>query len=109
MLSIIGTAIHLTRGDTAYLAVEITNSDGSAYEMDPGDVLALSVKKYFSDPNYVFQKIVHGAQEFKILPEDTSELDFGIYKYDVQLTKANGDVYTVIPVSDLELQREVTL
>lgn len=109
MLSISGTTIRLTRGDTAYLSVEITNSDGSVYDMDPGDELALSVKKYYQDQTYVFQKIAHGIPEFKILPEDTSGLDFGTYKYDVQLNRANGDIYTVIPMSDLELQKEVTV
>ena len=40
-------------------------------------------------------------------PEDTKELEFGSYVYDIQLTKANGDVDTFITASKLKLTAEV--
>lgn len=108
MLRISGTAIHLTRGDTAYLSVEITNQDGTHYHIQPGDVVMLSVKRFLTASQYAFQKNANAAGEIKILPEDTAGLEFGDYRYDVQLTKANGDVHTVIDTSIFRIGHEVT-
>lgn len=109
MLSITGSEIKLTRGDTAYLSVGIKNKDGSTYEIRPDDTLSFSVKKFTKSQEYAFRKDVLGISEFKILPEDTADLAFGTYKYDVQLTKSNGDIFTVIPASSFTLMDEVTV
>lgn len=109
MLQIIGTQIRLTRGDTAYLTVSLTGPDGAPYELDPADTLVFSVKRFASDAKYAFQKTAAGSGQFKILPEDTAGLSFAPYKYDVQATKANGDVCTVVPSSVFEILEEVTV
>lgn len=101
--------IQLTRGDTAYLSVNITNDiDASTYEMQDGDTVTLTVKKTTKDADFTFQKVVRGATSIKIEPADTENVPVGKYKYDVQLNTANGDVFTVIPVSTFELLEEVT-
>lgn len=102
--------IGLTRGDTARLTITITNeaADGGAYEIQATDVLTLSLKKSVNDAEYAFQKRVEGTNAFKIEPQDTSELAFGKYRYDVQLTTVEGDVYTVIPPTVFEIMQEVT-
>ena len=43
-----------------------------------------------------------------VLPEDTHELPYKIYKYDVQLTLADGFVDTIIPPTDFIVKEEVT-
>ena len=101
-------SIELTRGDTAYLLVGITDSEGASYEMQSGDTLTLSVKKNVTDEEMSFQKVVKGSSVFHIEPQDTQALEFGKYKYDVQLETADGDVYTVLGVNTFELLKEVT-
>lgn len=101
--------IRLTRGDTARLTVPITNEmDNSIYEMDPNDTLAFTIKKNVKSDTSLVQKICIGSNTFHIAPIDTEELSFGKYVYDVQLTKNNGDVYTVIEPKTFEILPEVT-
>lgn len=101
--------IRLTRGDTARISVELENDiTGEPYEVQPEDVLILSVKKSISDTEYSFQKKVVGSNAFHILPSDTQSLSFGRYNYDVQLTTSEADVYTVMGPASFELLKEVT-
>ena len=107
MLYVDGTTIRLTRGDTAYLTIPLTANEG-VYEMSSADTLTLSVKKNTRDYEYLLQKVVKGFNTFHIQPDDTAELSFGKYTYDVQLNVSNGDVFTVIPPSTFEVLAEVT-
>lgn len=101
--------IKLTRGDTAYLNVEIENSiSGEPYVMDPNDSLTLTVKRTVKDTDICFQKTIRGSTEFKIEPEDTSNCSFAKYKYDIQLKRANGDVHTVVVPTYFCILEEVT-
>lgn len=109
MLYIEGSTIKLTRGDTAYLSIPITNTvTGNSYDIADGDILEFSVKKYTSDKIKLISKKIIGQNTFHILPEDTNQLPFGKYVYDVQLTTVFGDIYTVIEASTFELMEEVT-
>lgn len=107
MLYINGSDIRLTRGDTAYLQVPIYNGD-TEYELQENDILVFTLKRAISNRCEVFQKRLEGTNIFHILPEDTARCDFGTYRYDVQLTTAQGDVYTVIEPACFELLPEVT-
>ena len=101
--------IQLTRGDTARLEITIKNSlDGNEYLMDPDDVLTFTIKKSVKDSESLVKKESHGHNAFHIEPKDTEELSFRKYFYDVQLTRANGDVYTVIVPTIFEILKEVT-
>lgn len=100
--------IKLTRGDTARLTINIADDEGEPYSIQNGDVLTLSVKKNITDAETVLKKTITSGATFHIEPKDTAGLDFGRYKYDVQLTMAGGDVYTVIAPSVFELLTEVT-
>lgn len=109
MLYVKGTAIGLTRGDTAFLAVPIENVDtGKAYALAAGDELVFTVKSNAYADKVLFQKKLSGDNTFEIKPEDTATLDFGHYVYDVQITTEIGHVFTVIEPSDFEVLEEVT-
>ena len=109
MLYIEGNTIRLTRGDTAFLTVPIENPDtGEAYEIAEDDTLVFSVKKFTCDTECLFQKTLVGSNVFEIKPEDTQGASVGRYKYDVQLTNALGQVFTVIEPSAFEVMEEVT-
>lgn len=108
MLYIIGNAIKLTRGDTAYLTIPLTLATGEEYIMQPADELVLSVKEHVLDTQPIMQKRITGGNIFHIEPNDTANLFFGKYQYDIQLNTASGDVYTVIDVDTFEILQEVT-
>ena len=98
-----GTNIKLTRGDSATLAVSL-----QGYDMQDGDTLTLSCKVDPSKTAYLFQLTADADNTFTFLPSTTEELDFGAYRYDIQLTTANDEVYTVIPVSSFTVMEEIT-
>lgn len=101
--------IKLTRGDTARLTININNDiTGYDYIIQNEDVLTMTVKKDLSDITPVLQLNSIGTNVFHIKPSDTSQLDFGSYKYDIQLTTSDGDVYTVIGPATFTLLKEVT-
>lgn len=101
--------IRLTRGDTARLTVTINNDfDGEPYELTETDVLKLTIKRSVRDSTPAVQKVITGSNKFYIIPDDTKDLVFGKYLYDVELTTAGGDVYTVIEPTTFEILKEVT-
>lgn len=104
MLEIIDNDITLTRGDTAVIDFSLDN-----YEVATGDSIVLTVKKTVNDTTNVFQKTldVDNAQ-FVIEHNDTKDLAYGKYMYDIQLTTAEGKVFTVITPHYFVLDSEVT-
>lgn len=104
--------IQLTRGDTAYLQVPLVNigpgGEETEYAMAADDILTFTVRAALDDPKICFQKVSKGANSFRVAPEDTQGYTFGKYKYDIQLTKANGDVHTVVEPACFKILPEVT-
>lgn len=98
--------VYLTRGDSAYLELNIRSSNGP-YIFQDGDVIALTIKKSVHDENVILQKLARDG-ELKIEPSDTKLLDYGEYVYDIQITTSDGDVFTVISPAKFVLKDEVT-
>lgn len=98
--------IEIIRGDTARFEVEILDQKGDPYALQSGDQLVFTVKKNTSTSLIILQKNIVG-KTFTISHEDTANLDYGKYVYDIQLTQANGDVTTVIQPSPFEILPEV--
>lgn len=98
-----GTTISITRGDTGYFKFTpyVVNDDGSKteYEVQAGDTIRFAMKKKLSDSYEVLlvKDVDPNTFKMKLNPEDTKNLSFGQYVYDVQLTKASGEVDTYIP------------
>lgn len=100
--------IYLTRGDTFKAVVTITNPDGTEYHPGEGDSIRFALKESVDDEECLILRDISIDTMLLILyPEDTKELEFGSYVYDIQLTKANGDVDTFITASKLKLTAEV--
>ena len=53
-------------------------------------------------------EFVDGKALITIHPEDTAELKFKTYVYDIQLTRANGQVQTIVKPSQFVVGSEVT-
>lgn len=120
MLTIINTDLYVTRGDSASLSVEIDVQKcrcSEPYYFTKGERLYFTVKKSTKTKDFLFQKVYDFDRDgspdentvvFKILPEDTENIPFGKYTYDVELITASKDKYTVIKPSLFEVLPEVT-
>lgn len=97
--------IRLTRGDYAMFSISILDADGEPYEMQEGDVVRFTVKKNTKSSDPLIQKT---GTVIEILHDDTKNLKYGTYKYDCELTHANGQPDTFIEPTDFELTPEVT-
>lgn len=107
MYSVNGTNITLTRGDTFKATITATMADGSAYQIESGDQIRFAAKQNYEDSSVAIEKsIPTDTMLLKLDPVDTKSLDFGSYFYDIQLTKANGEIDTFIK-GKLKLTEEV--
>ena len=111
-----GTTVYLTRGDTFVATVAIKNADGSAYEVQNDDIVRFALKSAkmragntdFVETQPLIQKTIENATlRLEIAPNDTKKLPFGMYKYDLELTKAGGDVDTFVNNADFHIMPEV--
>lgn len=93
MFSIDGNTIKLTRGDSATFNIEITTEDGKAYELSGKDKIEFTLKNSVIEDRIIIQK---QGPTVNITHEDTKNLPFGSYVYDVQITFENGNRDTII-------------
>lgn len=106
--SIKGTTITLTRGDSFAADISIFQPNGEPYELSSGDKVRFAMKKAVKDQKVlILRDVPIDTMRLVLYPEDTKDLDFGNYVYDIQLTKSNGEVDTFITRSVLILSEEV--
>ena len=94
MYRVDGTKITMTRGDTVKIAFPMT-IDGEPYELQPGDVVRFAVNTPDHEAEPLISKVLDGY-ELTLEPEDTKDLEFATYNYDVQITFSGGEVATYI-------------
>ena len=108
MVSVNGTTIEMTRGDSLTVQIGINNADGTPYVPSQGDVVRFALKKDYSDKSPLIIKTVDvGDLLLKLLPSDTKQLPYGDYVYDVELTQEDGTVDTFVAKARLKLSEEV--
>lgn len=106
--SVKGTTITLTRGDTFAADIGISQPNGDPYIPSEGDSVRFAMKRSTKDDEVLILKEIPVETMRLILdPEDTKDLEFGNYVYDIQLTKSTGEVDTFITKSTLVLTEEV--
>ena len=97
MLVVSENQIYLTRGDTLTITLSLTNDDGSAYVPDDSDKIYFRLKKFAATTEILVEKEINVSNMILQLNEnDTKNLPFGDYRYEIELVKANGSHYTVI-------------
>ena len=106
MLTVKGTDIHITKGDTGYLYLNITDENNNKYIIKDGDTVTITVKS--TQGTKIFSHTVPANEAFIIEPNDTADAGIGRYKYDIQLNTANNEVFTIIPVSSFFIEEGVT-
>ena len=110
MVSINGSTITITRGDTLDASLELFTGDGAPYEAQEGDVIRFALKKKYSDKAAVLIKdIPVGTMRLRLEAAETKKLRaaWTPYVYDIQLTTADGTVDTFIDRGKLIVTEEV--
>lgn len=105
--TISGDTISLTRGDSLILTVSL-EKDGEAYIPQDGDKIRFAMKKDISDKDCLILKDIDmNTMRLQIDPEDTKNLSFGSYIYDIELTTSDGFVDTFIGPATFKITKEV--
>ena len=89
--------LFLTRGDDATVPVTL-RIRGEPYEMQDGDVLRMTVKRFGAEQPAFF--VESESTELSIGHALTEGLDFGKYDADIELRTWDDKVYTVFPKKD---------
>lgn len=99
--------IKLTRGDTAIIDIEITDADGEPYIMQPLDELIFTVRKIYDAGSVVIEKTLQ-TPVITLVTDDTKDLTFGLYRYDIYLYNSSTHVLdTFIAEKIFEVAEEV--
>lgn len=113
-VSVSGTTITMTRGDTLRVTVGM-KKNGEPYTPDSDDKIRFAAKRskfnmqktQYEDASPLIVKDITGNPLLlELVPKDTASLGFGAYDYDIQITMADGTVDTFISGS-LTLTPEV--
>ena len=107
--------MNLIRGDTLNLKFKRIDRNGEVIKEKP-EKLFFTVKNSYYDKDYLFQKSLEKGTisydendnyyRFTIEPEDTNNLIFGKYVYDIEVV--NLDIVKTIAKGTLEIEEEVT-
>ena len=108
--------ITIRRGTTNEFVVALTDESGNAYSLGEKDALIFGVKKKVKQDDYILSKTVgtdaydelKGGYVVSLVPDDTQELAFGDYVYDVGLQKETGEFYIVCPCDTFTISDTVT-
>lgn len=108
MVNIDGTSIWMTRGDTLRATISMIDEEGKEYTPVEGDVIRFAAKLHYLDAEPKILKIIPNDTLLLALdPEDTKDLLFGQYVYDIEITFADGVVDTFIAQARLYITEEV--
>ena len=107
MLRVKNNEIYLTRGDTASFTLDIVDDTRAKYAITDDDQILFTVKRSTSDTAVILQKAVVD-KTITIKPAETADLPYGTYYYDVQLSRPDGFVATVITPTHFTICEEVT-
>lgn len=94
--------IQLTRGDSFSFTLR-NKTTGGPFTFDATDIVTMTVRQKISDIMALFSKAftpdANGQIVVVINPDDTKTANYGTYVYDIQWSKLDGSVYTLIPKS----------
>lgn len=100
--------ITLTRADTAFIdVISFKNQKGETYQLFEGDKVYFRLKT-----NPILEKeltvdLVNNRANLHIIPEDTAELQFTTYKYEMELVTSAGEHFTFIADKNFTVGKEV--
>ena len=100
--------MYMTRGDSEYFLVAIKD-----YGFQSGDVVTFTVRRHKGLGDVKIQKVVTEFDDLKkahivIDPEDTAQMDFDTYYYDIQVDLHDIGRKTIVPPTKFVLGEECT-
>lgn len=111
-MKIVGTNISMIKGDTETIKVVVKDKSGALVPLMDGDTVYFTVKTSISVEQITLQKVitefVDGIALIPIARDDTKNLMVRSYFYDIQLVRSNGDIKTIIPPSQFNLNGGIT-
>lgn len=111
-MKIQGTDISMTRGDSEAIKVTVKDAFGNVVPLVTGDTIHFTVRESVISPTKIIEKIItefdDGKALITIVPQDTGNLEFTSYVYDIQLTREDGTVKTIITPADFTITGEVS-
>lgn len=103
--------LEIVRGTSQLIEIRITGPDGAPYSLLEGDVIRFGVKFHQDRPDYLLKKeareLTGGVTRIALEPEDTGNLECGIYKFDIGL-QTGAQYLCVVPYSDFVLLPNIT-
>lgn len=106
--------LEITRGTTMSFILTIQNDDGTLYRLKSGEKLIFGVKLDPERGDYLIKKIIteENIQDqgylISLKPEDTQNMDFKDYRYDIGLQTNDDDYYMLVPCSPFVVNKAVT-
>lgn len=99
--------ITLTRGDSGEFTLTVKDASGNSYDFSH-DTVRFGVKRSPLDTTAaVLVKTFDENGKIAFTPDDTKSMEFGDYRYDVEVETQDGAVYTVIAAARFTLGYEV--
>lgn len=107
--------LEFTRGDTKVFKFKLKDKNGENLRLSSSDNLFLTVKKNAKSKERIFQKTIGNGIELKddgyyyvtIFPDDTNNLNYSQYGYDIEIKTSTGIVKTLI-IGSITLTEEYT-
>lgn len=106
--------LEITRGTTMTFLLTIQNDDGTTYILNDDEKLIFGVKLDPEKGDYLIKKIITAenaqgqAYLISLKPEDTQDMEFKDYRYDIGLQTAEGDYYMLVACSQFVVNKAVT-
>lgn len=108
MLDVQGNNIHLTRGDTMFLEIQLTNENGNEYTPAETDRVFFRVKRNANAKEVLISKeIPTDSMVLQLDEADTKDMKFGTYYYEVELVTGDNYHFTAIADAEFELTTEL--
>lgn len=106
MVTIKDNQIFLTRGDTMYIKLSLENEDGTDYIPVTTDRIYFRLKKFATYREILIEKQISNMI-LELTPADTINLDFGTYRYEIELVTGDDRHYTVICDEPFTIEKEI--
>lgn len=105
--------IEFTRGDTQFFKFQIKDGEGNPIQLTSEDKVYFTVKQNANSEDILIQKrysddiqYSEGYFNFVLNSEDTSDLAYGTYNYDIELK--SGDYVKTLGQGIITLTEEIT-
>ena len=100
--------ISITKEDSLWTKLAITDADGNPYVPDPNDEIWFALKGSTNDSEQplVLKRIDPETLELRLNPEDTA-YGPGDFWYDIEMRLNNGFVDTIIPPTKFKITPQV--